>query len=358
MENVTIDQQKLYDGIGMLLEEDGDKGLNILIELYNETKDYEVKSNTSTMLFYHYFWTDKYEVIENLNILEFFKLNPTFIDLVNLGLKYKKAISYSKDALVLPMTYNEISTPLIKVMLNNVSHTFWVDPSVSLSSISEDFIEVNDLKDSVEIVSHEENYDPEYLILNQFEVGNLKIENQCFLVLPSEYSVVDFSDEKENIKIDGVIGMDIIKYLDFTMDFNSNTYIIKTPTIDKKKHRNIIFDNFLLGKVDYKEMEVIVGIDPLQDQTFMNETFYDENDIPYKTSNIQSEGPEGYEVIQADYVDALTIGINGLAFELENVWNVGQMMTDIYQVDGVLGGDILRKSILHFDISNRYFSVE
>jgi hypothetical protein len=176
--------------------------------------------------------------------------------------------------------------------------------------------------------------------------------------LPSEYSQVEVSDQEEPIRIQGVIGMDIIKYLDLTLDFEKETYTFKKPQKDESKKKNILFDNFLLGKVDYKEKEVIVGLDPLTDQTFMSETFFEENEMEFKTGNIQSEGPSGYEVIQAKYVDALTLGINGLAFELENVWNVGHLMTDTYQVDGIIGGDVLRKNTLHFDLLNRHFSVQ
>lgn len=151
--------------------------------------------------------------------------------------------------------------------------------------------------------------------------------------------------------------MDLIKYFDFTLDFTTDTYVLSKPTKNEEKNKNILFDNFVLAKVDYKEKEVIVGLDPLVDQTYMSEYFFEENEMAYKTGNIQAEGSTGYEVIQADYVEALTLGVNGQAFELENVWNVGQMMTDIYQVDGVLGGDVLRKSKLHFDLFNGNFSV-
>lgn len=358
MNKEMTDHQKLYDSIAMLQEKDEAPGLKALIKLYKETKDYEVKNNTSIILFYYLFWTDQYEEIESLDILDFFKLNPTFIDLVHLGLKNQKKFNFINDSQVLPMTYNDISTPLIDVLIDHKKYTFWLDPSVALSSISMDFIEENDLNDCIEVVTHEDNYEQAYLLVNSFELGNLEINNQSFLVLPSEYSQVEISDQEEPLMIQGVIGMDLIKYFDLTLNFEKETYTFKKPQKDDSKKKNILFDNFILGKVDYKEKEVIVGLDPLVDQTFMSETFYQENEMEYKTGNIQSEGPGGYEVIQADYVDALTIGINGLAFELDNVWNVGQLMTDIYQVDGIIGGDVLRRTTLHFDLLNRHFCVE
>lgn len=352
------DHQILFDSIAMLQDKDEGPGLKALINLFKETKDYEIKNNTSIILFYYFFWTDQFEEIKNLGLLEFFKLNPTFIDLVHLGLKKQKEVNYINDSQVLPMTYNEISTPLIDIMIDHKKHTFWLDPSVALSSISMDFIENNDLKDCIEVVSHDDNYEQAYLLVNHFELANLEIKNQSFLVLPSEYSQVEISDQEDPIKIQGVIGMDLIKYLDFTIHFEKETYTLKKPQKDEGKKKNILFDNFLLAKVDYKEKEVIVGLDPLVDQTFMSENFYEENEMEYKTGNIQSEGPGGYEVIQANYVDALTLGINGLAFELENIWNVAQLMTDIYQIDGIIGGDVLRRTTLHFDLLNRHFCVE
>lgn len=107
-------------------------------------------------------------------------MNPTFMDLVHLGQRHPKVISYVKESQRLPVTYNELSTPLIDLKIDDKAHRFWLDPSVSLSSISMDFIEKNNLQASVEIMTHEGIYDQAYLVISAMELGNLKLENHTF----------------------------------------------------------------------------------------------------------------------------------------------------------------------------------
>lgn len=351
------DQIKLQEGIVQLLDYKEDQAIEALVDLYKNTTDPEIKTNTGILLFHNLFWTDGFDKIHDLELTACYESNPAYGQVSNLYYKHKKSHTFVDDEISFESDYSITGTPMINVSIKGKTYKVWLDLGASISVLSEDVIKACGMEK--QIINKSPNLEEglEYLVVDEFQIANLKVKNNAFIVLPSEYSKIPLVDSDECIEMHGVIGWDIIKYFDLSIDYANKTFIFRKPHVSQSKDKNLFFDAFLLVKTDYINKELIMSFDLDKEKTSMTEFFFRDNGVEVEEGPVEVMTYEGPMEIEASFAEFLTLGIDGEAVELEKIWNTAINPCEIYSADGVLASDILTQKVLNIDVTNRHMSI-
>jgi aspartyl protease len=278
-----------------------------------------------------------------------------------------KTFTFRSSTMRLPMLMSAVGTPLVPVRIGDNDYNFWLDTGSSLTMLSSDV--ASELKvvplvpDTLEIVTSTGRVKAHPALVRQLQIGQLVVQNAPAMIVDEtlmQMSELRPMERKPPVKIDGIIGFDIIRELDIEVDYGESTMRIRNPAMSRPEtDRNLFWVGLPIVKlVSGDGIPLHFGLDTGAQQTFVTETLLIRLSMEAARMESRRIGGLGGEVsLRAPVLPDLRVWVRGFPL----MFRGAVVRAPVYQVlaslDGVLGGDVWNSGVVRIDMKNGIFGI-
>ena len=165
----------------------------------------------------------------------------------------------------------------------------------------------------------------------------------------------------KEVKIDGIIGFDIIRQLDIEFDYGESTIRLRDPAISRPdENRNMFWVGLPVIRMSSEDgIPLHFGLDTGAQVTFVTETLLDKLQLtPARVESRRVGGLGGEISMRAPVMPDVRLMVRGFPI----IFRGAAVRAPVYQVlaslDGVLGGDIWNSGIVRIDMTNGVFAIK
>src|SRR5450756_3086070 len=261
------------------------------------------------------------------------------------------------------MSVSAVGTPLIPVRIGDKVYNFWLDTGSSLTMLSSDVARDLDIapivSDTLEIVTSTGRVKANPALIPQLEIGQLVVRNAPAMVV--DESMMQMSEPRpieptKHVKIDGIIGFDIIRQLDIEVDYSENSMRLRNPATSRPDaDRNIFWVGLPVIRLTSTDGTPLhFGLDTGAQLSFVTETLLDKLQLQAARMESRRVGGLGGEIsLRAPVLPDLQMLVRGFPI----LFRGAVVRAPVYQVlaslDGVLGGDVWNLSLIHISEPTR-----
>lgn len=278
-----------------------------------------------------------------------------------------KTIAFRAQSVLLPMLVSAVGTPLVPVRIGDNEYHFWLDTGSSMtmlaSDVAGDLNIVPLVSDTLEIVTSTGRVKASPALLPRLQIGQLVVRNAPTMIV--DESLMQMREPKPierspKVKIDGIIGFDIIRQLDMEVDYGEGTLRLRNPATSRRESdRNMFWVGLPVVRLTSGDGTTLhLGLDTGAQQTFVTETLLDK--LQLKAARIESRrvGGLGGEIsLRAPVLPDVRLFVRGFPI----LFRSAVVRAPVYQVlaalDGVLGGDVWNSGVVRIDMTNGIFAV-
>ena len=278
-----------------------------------------------------------------------------------------KTITFRGQSFILPMSVSAVGTPLVPVRIGDQEYNFWLDTGSSMTMLASDLARSLNIlpliPDTLEIVTSTGRVKAHPSVLPELEIGRLLVRNAPTMIV--DESLMQMREPKplelsRQVKIDGIIGFDIIRYLDLEVDYGDGTLRLRNPATSRPElDRNLFWVGLPVVKLTSSDgLPLHFGLDTGAQQTFVTETLLDKLQLQAARVESRRVGGLGGEIsLRAPVLPDVRLFVRRFPI----LFKGAVVRAPVYQVlaalDGVLGGDVWNSGVVRIDMTNGIFSV-
>jgi len=267
----------------------------------------------------------------------------------------------------LPMSVSAVGTPLVPVRIGNKTYNFWLDTGSSLTMLASDVaVELNIkplVPDTLEIVTSTGRVRANPSLVPELQIGQLVVQNAPAMIV--EETMMQMREPRPieqslHVKIDGIIGFDIIRQLDLEVDYGDNILRLRNPAASRPDtDRNLFWVGLPVVQLTSTDgVPLHFGLDTGAQLTFVTETLLDKLQLEAARIESRRVGGLGGEIsLRAPVLPDLKVLVRGFPI----LFRGAVVRAPVYQVlaslDGVLGGDVWNSGIVRIDMTNGVFAI-
>jgi predicted aspartyl protease len=278
-----------------------------------------------------------------------------------------KTIAFRAQSVVLPMLVSAVGTPLVSVRIGDNEYHFWLDTGSSMTMLASDVAQDLNIEplvpDTLEIVTSTGRVKAHPALLPRLQIGQLVIRNAPTMIV--DESQMQMREPKptglsSRVKIDGIIGFDIIRQLDLEVDYSEGTLRLRNPATSRRESdRNMFWVGLPVIRLTSGDgVPLQFALDTGAQQTFVTETLLDK--LQLKAARVESRrvGGLGGEIsLRAPVLPDVRLFVRGFPI----LFRSAVVRAPVYQVlaslDGVLGADVWNSGVVRIDMTNGIFAV-
>jgi gag-polyprotein putative aspartyl protease len=265
-----------------------------------------------------------------------------------------------------PVLGSSVGTPIIQVEVNGHTHYFWLDTGATMSLLATDVATecgvVPIASDTLAIAAAQGRIAARPAVAAVVQIGAVTIRNLPVAVLDPSALRLDRRVANGRIvpvKLDGVIGSDVLRRLSVVLDMGAGTISLSRPSAHPPKQRTLVWIGFPVVRLLTRSgRPVLFGLDTGADSTIVTDAWMDKTPDPalsLATGSVDALGAAhagGLPVLRR-----VTVGDGEYILRLTGVPIVQERRQTFVALDGVLGADVLAHATLHMDISNGIFAI-
>jgi hypothetical protein len=268
----------------------------------------------------------------------------------------------------LPLVITPMGTPAIEVRINGKDYEFWLDTGSSMTVLSSTVASEAGVPfvsaDTLTIRTFEGTAPVKAGIVRRLEIGPIAFTNTPTIVMDAALMRLKSTSEGitgRGVRVDGIIGWDIIRQFDVVLDRRTGTITFKKP-----EHLGIIGTEF--------QNLTWVGKPLVQVRTKPGGTFEFTLDTGAQVTLLNGSILDKLETVATAYggrvfgiaktggqtrrvVPNLTLNVGGSAVRLESILVYGPAYSGLINTDGILGSDVGRFGKIRIDATNGLFSL-
>ena len=276
-------------------------------------------------------------------------------------------ITFRSQSILMPMSVSPVGTPLVPVRIGGKEYHFWLDTGSSMtmlaSDVARDLNIVPLVPDTLEIVTSTGRVKAHPALLPQLQLGSVLVRNAPTMIV--DESLMQMREPKtiemsSKVKIDGIIGFDIIRRLDVEVDYGDNSLRVRNPATSKRESdRNMFWVGLPVVRLTSSDgIPLHFGLDTGAQQTFVTETLLDKLQLQAARVESRRVGGLGGEIsLRAPVLPDVRLFVRSFPI----LFKSAVVRAPVYQVlaslDGVLGGDIWNSGVVRIDMTNGIFAV-
>ena len=269
-------------------------------------------------------------------------------------------------AVTLPMRRSVFGTPVVTIRVNGIARDFWLDTGASMTLLSDEVAVASHVKlaapDTLALGVVAGVIDARAVLVDSLSLGPMvaysvgaALVNQGALRV--DRRVVD--GRTETVKIDGVIGTDILRRLDIVIDAGAGTITISRP----RKHPHAIRNLYWIGYpvvrlVSEGGRPLLFGLDTGAEGTYVTPALLrklPDTRVAMRRGSIHGLGTEEHRTEWV--VRSLSVSDGDYAIRLQNAPVAPERRWTFVTFDGVLGADVALASRMHLDFVNGIFDI-
>jgi hypothetical protein len=278
-----------------------------------------------------------------------------------------KTFTFRSPSARLQMSVSAVGTPLVPVRIRDRVYHFWLDTGSSLtmlaSNVARDLGIPPLVPDTLEIVTSTGRIKAQPSLIPLLEIGPLVVRNAPSMIV--DESLMQMREPKPiaqntRVKLDGIIGFDILRQLDLELDYSENVLRLRNPANSRPEgDRNMFWVGLpVIRLTSLDDIPLHFGLDTGAQQTFVTETLLDKLQLQAKRIESRRVGGLGGEIsLRAPVMPDLQVLVRGFPI----LFRGAAVRAPVYQVlaslDGVLGGDVWNSGIVRIDMTNGIFAI-
>jgi gag-polyprotein putative aspartyl protease/Aspartyl protease len=278
-----------------------------------------------------------------------------------------KSVIFRSQSAVLPMTVSAVGTPLIPVRIAGKAYNFWLDTGSSMTMLSSDVAQdlniVPLVRDTLEIVTSTGRVMANPSLIPEMQIGQVVVRNAPTMIVTESMMRISeprLIDQSTQMKLDGIIGFDVIRQLDIEVDYGEGTMVLRNPATSRHiADRNMFWVGLPVVRITSSDgIPLHFGLDTGAQVTFVTETLLDKLQLQAPRMESRRVGGLGGEIsLRAPVLQYLRVLVRGFPI----LFKGAVVRAPVYQVlaslDGVLGGDVWNSGLVRIDMTNGIFAV-
>jgi hypothetical protein len=364
----------LAEGMARLMAGDAAKAEDSFVAMSRQAIDINVAVAAQIMLATTLLYEHKWETLRDLS----FTSTLTGTDQGNTseleqwghafaGVDEQTTIAPNKP-ISLPLVITPLGTPAIQVRINGKDYEFWLDTGSSMSVVSSTVAQDANIPfvsaDTLRIRTFEGTAPVKAGIIRRLEVGSIAFTNTPTIVMDAALMRLKSTTEGvtgQGVRVDGIIGWDIIRQFDIVLDYQARTITLRPP-----EHLGIIgtrFQNLAWVGKPLVQVRTKPGgtfqftLDTGAQVTLLNGSILDKLEMVATTYGgrvfgIARTGGETKRV-----VPKLNLNVGGQSVHLESILVYGPAYSGLINCDGILGSDVAQFGKIRIDATNGLFSL-
>ncbi|WP_079477606.1 retropepsin-like aspartic protease [Halobacillus salinus] len=333
---------------------------NLLIETFTQSEDPYIKNESAVLLSELLFNGRDFETLQTLNLLD----HPA-IDLTNRSiaktLQKQPAPSFffPNEAVHTRMKTSQSGCPTIEVTLNGRKATLWLDTGAGMSVLSQSLAkqyEVSSL--AIETLSVEnssnQNVSSQLAIIDCLDIKGVRVTHQPTLVLQDQLLRFNIPKTSEVMKIDGIIGWDVIQHLHLEIDYKNRSVCIQKPD-PKNLQANLFFCGAPIVKaLSEQDTPLYFGLDTGAGKSHFSPPLLSKlPTIQLSKKTVHAGGVGDMKEREVQRLKQLDILLASTPIRLSDVREALTDFATFFKLDGVLGSDSASAGKLIIDYPNR-----
>jgi predicted aspartyl protease len=276
-------------------------------------------------------------------------------------------INFSDRAATLPLQITSVGTPTIRILINGKEFQFWLDTGSSMTVVSSRVAAEAGIavigSDRLVVSTFAGAAPVRPAVLTTLELGPIFLTNSPAIVMDAQLMHIkgSRSDLGESLTVDGIIGWDIIRQLDLTMNYRESTITLRRPRRMRVRpsSQNLTWVGTPLVTVRAKSgRDMHFTLDTGAQASFVDGGVLEITGTSSTYSNTRTYGIAQQGGNKARVVKGLNLEINGRSLPTKELIVYDQPSSGPVTCDGILGSDLAQFGTIRIDASNGLFSID
>jgi len=282
-----------------------------------------------------------------------------------------KAVVFPSRPVVLPLTLSAAGTPVIPVRVNGKQLLFWLDTGSSMSIIASDVAALSGVEalgaDTLEVATTTGRMQARPATINQLQLGGVTISNSTAIIVDQGTLRIHARDDvrtpEQALKVDGIIGFDVISRLDLRIDYVSDRITLSRPVRpagSSRRARNFFWMGMPIVRLITRDgVPIHFTLDTGAQETF----FTDVLPRKVKVRTFLGErrlvgGFSGQQRVRGRFIHELHLSLAGQPLLFRKVLVFTPLYPSFVRLDGIFGSDIGKTGVVRIDATNGLFMIE
>lgn len=276
------------------------------------------------------------------------------------------SVSVPDQPTVVELRRSSTGVPIARVRINGHPHDFWLDTGSSMTVVS-DAIAARDgvrlaARDTLALGVMGGEIDARAVLIDSLALGRFVARGVTAAIVSAnslefDYEMVD--GQRVPVRIDGVLGADMLRYMDLVIDASAGTISISRPRRSSNEKRNLFWVGFpVVRLITHDGRPLLFGLDTGAEGTFVTtELLRKLPRTPVAVRGGRINGLGGKSEHTEWVVREIEVSDGAEAIELQNVPVAADRPWTFLTFDGVIGSDIALGTRLHLDFENGIFDI-
>ena len=280
---------------------------------------------------------------------------PAFRD-VTTSLKFTTPVS------TVPLTRSMTGVAMIPVVINGVKRHFWLDTGSSITILTSEVAGAANVAaiggDTLELVSSVGRLATRAAVIRTLELGGVTVTDAPAMIVSNEALEVREADSGMPPQpIDGVIGFDLIRLLDLTIDDASGRVVIRKPVprADDSRHpRNLTwFGVPIVTLLTEDGAAVHMLLDTGAEETFGTPGMARKSKANWREAERRTvQGFGGTTTESGIVIPSVRLFLGNVPLVFRRIFLYDAKYPTIFSLDGTLGADVGRGGAMRIDMTN------
>jgi hypothetical protein len=275
-------------------------------------------------------------------------------------------IDIPDSPVTLPLRRSAFGTPVVTVRINGIAREFWLDTGASMTLLSDDVAVQSGVKlaapDTLALEVVAGHIPARAVFIDSLAIGAVVARGLGAALVNRGALRLDrriVNGVQETVNIDGVIGTDILRYLDLVIDAGAGTITISRPRPNPRAVRNLYWVGYpVVRLVSEDGLSLLFGLDTGAEGTYVTTTFLRKRPgtpVAMRRGSIRGLGTEEHHTEWVARSIILSDGDH--AMMMRNIPVAPERRWTFVNFDGVLGSDVALRTRMHLDFLNGVFEV-
>jgi predicted aspartyl protease len=271
-------------------------------------------------------------------------------------------VTFTDSVVTLPLNRSRSGVAIIPVVVNGVTKHFWLDTGSSITIVTNDVAADSHVKvvsrDTLELVTAVGRLPAQAAVVSSLELGGVKITNaRAMIVSAAALQLREVSSGLMPQSVDGVIGFEVIRALDLTIDDVHNVVTIRKPSLrvlDPAHPRNLAwFGVPIVTLVSKNGAALHLVLDTGADETFGTRGMARKTNAKWRAAEKRIvRGFGGNSTESGIVIPSLKLYLDNVQLSFSRIFLYEAYYPTMFTLDGTLGADMARGSIVRIDMTN------
>ena len=371
---VTPDEREFANALRLVMAGTADEAELVLDSLARHASDSVVRSASHILLTAMLQYQDKWKELSEISPSR--TVEPAEVDRAGVerwAAAFKdvprRSVDFPATAVVVPLTLSAAGTPVIPVEINGRLKHFWLDTGSSMSIIASDVAAecgVEPLvKDTLEVATSTGRVAARPAAIRKLSIGGISVLSSTAMIVSAELMEIHVGDLQSpamTVKIDGIVGFDIISRMNVQVDYTKGIvrFTRPAPSAGTLSQRNFFWVGApVVRLVSQTGIPLHLGLDTGAQETFATEHLLEKIRVhTFIGDRKRIGGVGGLKEFRGRFISDVRLALRGKTLLFQKVLVFAPSSPTFVILDGVLGSDIGRTGTVQIDAANGVFSID